>query len=478
MARTLIDCPLDYPKDPEPHPGYEIKLIAPLFGGGVKAGQNDPTLPIRSSSIRGHLRFWWRATRGTAFPTIEELRQREAEIWGSTEIPSPVAIRVDMTQQGAATKCARYDWNPEKSNGNGGYDLHWAKPFDAVESSLPYALFPFQGQAPDSDDPKDPASCILSASFKLEIAIPEPKQMEKSRAHYNRLREKLNLSRITDKEDDIALDVEVALWAWTNFGGIGARTRRGCGALYCKDFAPPSQNETMQWYETWIKKANLKHSDLSFSFIEFPPLVSSNLKLPLDAWEEAIRLMRQFRQEPTGRRPRPQPHKHLSKHNKPGRSYWPEPESIRNYAARRSANHPRLAHIPNDAFPRAEFGLPIVFHFIGAGEPADCELYPLEKTRMASPIILRPLAVGDGKKAIAMVLQLNSPSLGALELKKITSPPTLSRTNIVRPDLANPAYSNSPMGVPHAGSAKRSPSGSALEAFMAFANENNFQAII
>jgi len=34
------------------------RLITPLFGGGVKAGVNDPITPIRASGIRGQLRFY------------------------------------------------------------------------------------------------------------------------------------------------------------------------------------------------------------------------------------------------------------------------------------------------------------------------------------------------------------------------------------------------------------------------------------
>ena len=80
---------------------YTIDVITPpLFGGGYEAGKVDPDMPIRASSIRGHLRFWWRATRGAKFDTVEELRQREGEIWGSMENPSPVVVEVDIVSRG------------------------------------------------------------------------------------------------------------------------------------------------------------------------------------------------------------------------------------------------------------------------------------------------------------------------------------------------------------------------------------------
>lgn len=38
---------------------YEISLVAPLFGGGAEASRTDEAFPIRGTSIRGQLQFWW-----------------------------------------------------------------------------------------------------------------------------------------------------------------------------------------------------------------------------------------------------------------------------------------------------------------------------------------------------------------------------------------------------------------------------------
>jgi CRISPR-associated protein Cmr1 len=61
----------------------EYKLITPLFGGGVEPNTPDPVTIIRATEIRGHLRFWWRATRGGQFKTIEDLKKAEDMIWGA-----------------------------------------------------------------------------------------------------------------------------------------------------------------------------------------------------------------------------------------------------------------------------------------------------------------------------------------------------------------------------------------------------------
>ncbi|MDR1049133.1 MAG: type III-B CRISPR module RAMP protein Cmr1, partial [Synergistaceae bacterium] len=73
---------------------FDVELITPMYGGGAVAGVNDSSFPIRSPSVRGHLRFWWRATRGARFETAEELFREEEKIWGSTEKPSRTIVKI------------------------------------------------------------------------------------------------------------------------------------------------------------------------------------------------------------------------------------------------------------------------------------------------------------------------------------------------------------------------------------------------
>src|SRR4051794_27912637 len=60
------------------------KLITPLFGGGVEPGVNDDVTLISGKAIRGHLRFWWRATRGGQFAgDLKKMKEIEDMIWGA-----------------------------------------------------------------------------------------------------------------------------------------------------------------------------------------------------------------------------------------------------------------------------------------------------------------------------------------------------------------------------------------------------------
>jgi CRISPR-associated protein Cmr1 len=406
---------------------YNIQVITPIFGGGVKANENDPVTPIRPSSIRGHLRFWWRATRGAKYSTVAELRQREGEIWGTTKNPSRVALEVEIRSPGKTYPCAYF---PEDKN------------FPRFERNHPsYALFPFQGNKRDGIPP---ANCTSNVSFELKLNHPK----------------------------SLSQDVDAAVWAWTNFGGIGARVRRGCGALYCKELSPKRESLN-SWYRSSLEGFGVELS----RFQDCPTLPDrfivrdNNSNNVLQGWTDVVGLMQTFRQgQGVGRNPGSSP-------NRPGRSRWPEPESIRQATSSRSAQHSRMPAIPNNAFPRAELGLPIVFHFKDNGDPKDTELYPVvngqEKTRMSSPLILKPMICRNGE-VLQMILRLNAPVPDEVVLEKAPGSPTFDK--IRDPTLAS--YPNSPIGGPKAGAPARSPLGSAIEGFLSFARENGFGEVI
>jgi len=78
----------------------QCKLITPLFGGGVKAGEVDRAMPIRPTAIRGHLRFWWRLLQGQGIKP-DELFEKECSLWGGISEPAPTASRVAVQVKAA-----------------------------------------------------------------------------------------------------------------------------------------------------------------------------------------------------------------------------------------------------------------------------------------------------------------------------------------------------------------------------------------
>ena len=63
-----------------------------------------------------------------------------------------------------------------------------------------------------------------------------------------------------------------------------------------------------------------------------------------------------------------------------------------------------------DAFPRAAFGMPIIFHFKDKPDPGDTTLQPAGKDldRFASPLVLRPYRDPSQGKVSAMAVELRS----------------------------------------------------------------------
>ena len=87
-----------------------------------------------------------------------------------------------------------------------------------------------------------------------------------------------------------------------------------------------------------------------------------------------------------------------------GRSYWPEPDSVRDitndYARLHRPEHPNRGH-----FPRSGFGMPLTIKFISvnsAGDPAPQTILPdgawAGSDRWASPVIVRPIAQRSGQR--------------------------------------------------------------------------------
>ena len=425
--------------DPQPDEiakSYNIQVITPIFGGGVRAGENDQVTPIRASSIRGHLRFWWRATRGARFDTAEQLFEREGEIWGTPSSPSPTTIQITQPSIG--------ELKQRKASDNYGFQNRYGP-----ES---YVLFP----ARESKSPL----CKEGFSFQLKISWLKQEKLQHLRDLENSELLRENKSPKAERIDDIGPDVEAAVWAWTNFGGIGSRTRRGCGALFCRETAPRDRASIGEWYVSHLKDLG-KWKQRAWPTLPSKILIGPTVGNPVDEWSKAIEIMRTFRQGiGIGRNPGSSGTSKM-----PGRSLWPEPETIREISKKRMPKHQRLINIPNDSFPRAELGLPIVFHFKDSLDPPESELCPAGSMRMASPIILRPMAFGDGRSGIPLILRLSTEPLNQVELKvKRNVIGSAGPKEIRDPNLST--YRGSPM-------TGRSTNGSALEAFIAFAMERN-----
>lgn len=346
-------------------------LVTPMYGGGVQAGIPDIKMPIRAAAIRGQLRFWWRLLAKKWGLQGEALRQAEWALWGGMETND---IKEQASKVFLRVKEIKFKGKPVETQQREVLTALFTEYAPNMSSPLNYALFPArltQGQAP--------SICLFKPDLKWEL-------------HW-----RLTASA---SENDKQQVLETLRW-WAMFGGVGARTRRGCGAFVVETC---SVKEIMQP----ISAEEAKEVDCCLVMSQ------ESSQNAMGAWEEAVKRLRDFRQgEGVGR------NKGCNKgHCRPGRSRWPEPDAIR-----RITKHPCLRHQPEhpagNIFPRGMFGMPIIFRFTGGGEPADIQLLPKDKGRMASPIIIRPIWQG-GKQWVAgalLLLPINGLSVLPVELK-------------------------------------------------------------
>jgi CRISPR-associated protein Cmr1 len=341
----------------------EYELITPLFGGGTETQKADPVSVIRVPSIRGQLRFWWRAIRGGQFGgSMEKMKEREDEIFGAASVgdkanPSQVQIDLTVTNLGKdLSLVTNYK----------GKQVH----ISDISSPYGYAAFPLREKK---------LGTVVNVSFSIFLSYPA----------------------------SITPEIEAALWAWEMFGGIGGRTRRGFGSLQQKSYKP-----TVGSVQKNIEDGLTKH----LAGNTFPPSVphlinnSTSIKITSphnnvpDVWEYLIGELKKFRQD------RPW----NSTKNKPSRSNWHEPDAIRNLTSYAKYHPPKSSNV--NKFPRAAFGLPIIFKFspndVPNGDPQETTLEGKDESqkRMASPLILRSLACANNQ-AVGLAVILSGTSL-------------------------------------------------------------------
>ncbi len=409
MPREIPDCPKKPNLTPEAGHAYEIELITPMVGGGASAGEVDPHFPIRPTAIRGQLRYWWRLICG---PLLGDgMWQREEEIFGSTEFPSPLGVRVEAP--------------PIKD---------WVEPSAISTPSLKYLLFP--------SIENDQRLAKEGLTFRLDLTWENEDSLGKRRAAQNVCRVREKKPPLADRIASPDQEIDLAIRAWLTFGGVGARTRRGCGALFVKKSTPAwNVGDAQSWLRQFLQPG---------SGIEKILCLQQPMSY-LDAWRRVAETWKSFRQPGPARRGE-------------SRRRFPEAETIRRATGRRSPRGRAVpeSEVPN-GFPRAELGLPIIFQFKDATDPEpttvnrsgnDTNGRPFQ--RMASPFILKPFATRKDR-AIPLIVLLKAPRVSSVRVS-----PT-PQGDQVFPVLGSPIMD--------------SPAGSAIEAFLKFADAAGFTEV-
>lgn len=191
--------------------------------------------------------------------------------------------------------------------------------------------------------------------------------------------------RVTEAQRDQVIE---ALRWWVSFGGVGARTRRGLGTVKATSDDIELKPVTREDVESRGGRV----------------VLGAPRETAIEAWKDAVEALKSFRQGENVARNR-------GRGNHPGRSRWPEPDVIRRLTGKHARGH-EPEHAVDGFFPRAAFGLPIVFQFKdrNRGDPKGSKgkgltLGPTGRAeRMASPLILRPCFDGKRYRPVALLL--------------------------------------------------------------------------
>lgn len=394
-----------------------LKVVTPILGGSPKLRQVDKEDIIRVPSVRGHLRFWWRALYGHEYATPKELYEAESALWGRAADEnggrSEVEVRVDDVRN--------------KGNDTSDIVISDSK-IKGLKATLgAYALWPAQKQDEDASSGKKAESPAerYKPGLTFTLKIFGPRQILLNGRQYDGEAMLRNIVR-----------------AWILFGGYGSRTRRGLGSLM-----PVGSTQLLSEWLPEFDMEQIEHNpkaigaELRKKFVEveafaarknktLPTLAGAVLLVPLPdfeyehdigmkdaqmAWNHSLGWLRQFRQGAgtEGARKR--------ESGDPGVSNWPEADKIRHITGYRG-HQPQHDDLP--AFPRAEFGLPIGGKFKkGQGDPPGhfeirWAIGAEEHDRLASGLILKAMPMANGKfLPIALWLGREDPSGSKVYLK-------------------------------------------------------------
>lgn len=439
----LIQADIPQPKVP-PSVTIELplRLITPMVGGGAESKSLHEITPIRASAIRGNLRYWWRALRGD-LETNEILYQHEYAIWGGQKPDtgsesndektqtwkSPISIRVVLPGQvNLKTVSAGYHQYRANQRRHSPF-ARWSR---ELPDSAGYALFPLQKTSKQLRDAGNADMALnelaIAGEFALQVCIQ-------------------NRRKITDSEStpvcplylpefkQLCDEVCACLAMWITFGGLGARTRRGFGAIELCNAASVEQGEGLKWVMPDVienmQKATWSAAQIIRAAVKMVgnpssvgppqwPVISEgesdkNASVfcgnPCNTAKDAHQLLLQaavsfYQRPPTGR-------KHGDSANRPGRSNWPEADSFKLLRGRRDYEHRPVLDKNFVSAPRAARGMPLRITFKDSNEKAaNGEVVPAEGDRLPSPLVFSVLRTSDNQ-FLPIVLKMDIPVVKA-----------------------------------------------------------------
>lgn len=351
---------------------YSCYLKTPLFGGGVKPRVTDKGLPFRATAIRGQLRKWWRYANESRFKCevkktidLQKLFNAERALWGGIGSEDKVSKSKVIIQ----------------IHGNELTDNRWTIIEGRQQNTIKKQI-------------------ILEQDASILIYRQANQQAEPDFI--------IKWSIQNGTKDEI-FQVKQAFRLWASFGGVGSRRRRGLGCL--EVFEKINNAESQLFINSQdVEALNLNFFENNNDFDNYA-----------NAVEHGLKILNDFRQSVSFARGN-------GNGTRPGGSLWPEANAIRKLTHRSRPQNQNAAQNSLAFFPRAFFGLPIVFQFKADeinGDPFTTMLVPMSQDgqnvldRFASPFIFGARKIEIGYRFIYRPICLLLPTHNNLRTRNL-----------------------------------------------------------
>jgi len=342
---------------------FDCEVLSPLFSGGAETSAHPE---VRAPSIRGGMRFWYRALVGgstivassNAEESLKKLKEVEGDVFGTTEKGSAVAVLVHKDQP-PGIETFHKDRAIRTPEG------------DFLPTGKDYLLWSMAARGRPGTPRYQPGRQYTKPGVRFEI----------------------RLQSQTPEGAGALVKAAAALWLLANLGGLGSRANRGAGSLEVERADPVSGLAFKP-----CRSIDELHTHLSSGIRRCLSLVSS-----LETWEAFTDIPDYDILAPTAAEVWV-----VSSSPDGWETPWEALEGIgaklRDYRSHRSsigrADHDEvLAWLegggPAPQIKRAAFGLPIPFRYSGGG-PSDV-IIPQQGDRRASPIRIRITRLTRGR---------------------------------------------------------------------------------
>jgi CRISPR-associated protein Cmr1 len=340
---------------------FHLRVLTPLFSGD---DPNSTDSPIRVPSVRGALRYWFRAVAaGHGITDLDTLSAQESAIFGSTQRPSAIGMRISGQPRSHLVR--EPDWVL-------GHDR---RPLPGVTYLLGLGLW----------KPGNDAAAGMQRPFVKRGT-------------------KVTLEVRFGKSDTANYRFMHAFRAWLLLGGLGSRVRRGFGQLELMDISgrelpglweksylmrPESREKWQEMLNAEARVSDLEELD-DHEWGDARPAAGTLPRLPVLArpwWGAAVR---------------PGAHDGLGPALHSAGQEWRSFMLTQKVELGLSTPEWQGAILGNDSrFPRGALGLPVTYYRRADHRTNQAEFSSVVQPdggslRRASPVWIRPVRVGSG----------------------------------------------------------------------------------